>query len=211
MEYRVIRSRRRTLCLSVEQNGEILVRAPIGIGDREIENFVIRHKRWIDSRSVTASSRRKLSLEDGETLILFGSRYAIETGKARILNGVLFLPSVGREKAFSEILKRFAAEKMSECVKDISRRYGFEYSRIRISSARTRWGSCSKKGVLSFTCFLAFVDPELAEYVAVHELCHTRYFHHGKDFWLEVENILPDWRAKRARLRKEEECLNYLR
>ncbi|MDE6411652.1 MAG: M48 family metallopeptidase, partial [Clostridia bacterium] len=108
-------------------------------------------------------------------------------------------------------LKRDSKEKMTAFVDEISSRYGFEYSRIRISSARPRWGSCSKNGVLSFTCFLAFVPPELAFYVAVHELSHTRYFNHGKNFWREVERVLPDWRYLRKELRKEEDCLDYLR
>lgn len=211
MKYRVIKSKRRTLCLSVEKNGEVLVRAPIATGDKEIEAFVKKHERWITSRLAKRKSERSLSLNDGETLTLFGEPYEIEVGKPKLKNGVLFLPESGRKDALLGLIKRYSKEKMSAIVEEISSRYGFEYSRIRISSARTRWGSCSKKGELSFTCFLAFVPAELAIYVAVHELCHTRYFNHSKNFWREVEKVLPDWQSRRRELRKEEDCLNYLR
>lgn len=211
MKFRVIKSKRGTLCLSVEKNGEILVRAPIAASDKEIEAFVLRHERWIASRLAKQKKVRRLTLDDGDWLTLFGNAYEIEAGKPKIKNGKIYLPESGREEALSELIKRDSKEKMTAFVKEISLRYGFEYSRIRISSARTRWGSCSKKGVLSFTCFLAFVPPELAVYVAVHELCHTRYFNHSKSFWREVEGVLPDWRIRRKELRKEEDCLDYLR
>lgn len=211
MKFRVVKSKRRTLCLSIEKNGEILVRAPLNAGDKEIESFVTRHGHWIASRLAKQTGKRTLSLNDGENLTLFGETYKIEEGKPKLQEGIVCLPKIGREGALLELLKRYSEVKMTAVVKEIALRYGFEYSRIRISSARTRWGSCSKKGVLSFTCFLAFVPTALVIYVAVHELCHTRYFDHSKNFWREVESILPDWRVRRAGLRKEEDCLDYLR
>ena len=211
MKYRVIKSRRRTLCLSVEKDGEILVRAPIATGDKEIEAFVIKHERWISARLAKRKGERRLSLNDGERITLFGVTYEIEEGKPKLENGIIFLPVNGRKEAFLKLIKRYSKEKMSALAESVSSRYRFEYSSIRISSARTRWGSCSRKGVLSFTCFLAFVPVDLAYYVAVHELRHTRHFDHSRNFWREVESVLPDWRSRRKALRKEEDCLNYLR
>lgn len=211
MNYRVIKSKRRTLCLSVEKDGEILVRAPIDTGDKEIKDFVIKHERWISARLAKRKGERGLSLNDGERIALFGESYEIEEGKPKLESGIIFLPANGRKEAFLKLIKRYSKEKMSALAESVSSRYGFEYSLIRISTARTRWGSCSRKGVLSFTCFLAFVPVDLAYYVAVHELCHTRHFDHSKNFWREVERVLPDWRSRRKALRKEEDCLNYLR
>lgn len=211
MNYRVIKSKRRTLCLSVEKDGEILVRAPIDTGDKEIKDFVIKHERWISARLAKRKGERGLSLNDGERIALFGESYEIEAGKPKLESGIIFLPVNGRKEAFLKLIKRYSKEKMSALAESVSSRYGFEYSLIRISTARTRWGSCSRKGVLSFTCFLAFVPVDLAYYVAVHELCHTRHFDHSKNFWREVERVLPDWRSRRKALRKEEDCLNYLR
>ena len=211
MKLRVVKSKRKTLCLTVERDGSVLVRAPVSVSDKEIENFVLKHERWLVSRIAKRKQKRSLCLDDGERVVLFGETFQICAGEPSLGNGIVRLPVSGRESAFAEIVKALAKEKMTEYVKEISSRYGFGYSRVRISSARTRWGSCSKKGVLSFIYFLAFTEPESAIYVAVHELCHTRYFNHGEHFWREVENILPDWRARRAKLRREEDCLDYLR
>ena len=187
------------------------MRAPIATGDKEIKDFVRKHERWISARLAKRKGERRLSLNDGERIALFGESYEIEEGKPKLESGIIFLPVNGRKEAFLKLIKRYSKEKMSALAESVSSRYGFEYSLIRISTARTRWGSCSKKGVLSFTCFLAFVPVDLAYYVAVHELCHTRHFDHSKNFWREVERVLPDWRSRRKALRKEEDCLNYLR
>ncbi len=211
MEFRVVKSKRKTLCLSVEASGIVLVRAPLSVSEKEIGDFVHRHERWIASRLAKRKKRRTLSFSDGERLVLFGESYEIVQGKPKIGSGQIALPVNGRGIAFTEMVKRLAEEYMTAVVSEIASRFGFVYSRIRISPARTRWGSCSKAGTLSFTCFLAFVDPALAYYVAVHELCHTRCFNHGKEFWREVERVLPDWRVRRAKLRKEEDCLDFLR
>lgn len=211
MKFCVVRSKRKSLSLSVARNGDVLVRAPLFVGDGEIENFVMRHTRWIRSRLEKRQGQRTLSLTDGDELTLFGKPYRIEEGGPKISEGKIFLPGSGRASAFKELLKVFAKAKMTVLTEELASRYGFTFSAVRISAARTRWGSCSKKGALSFTLFLSFIDPALVLYVAVHELCHTRHFNHGKDFWREVETILPDWRARRANLRREEDCLEYLR
>lgn len=71
----------------------------------------------------------------------------------------------------------------------------------RLSSARTRWGSCTIKGQISLTWALAFLDDSLIEYVCAHELAHLLQFNHSPAFWVEVEAIYPDWEAARERLK----------
>lgn len=79
---------------------------------------------------------------------------------------------------------------------------GVAYKKVFIKNSRTRWGSCSKLGNLNFNYRLAFLSPELADYVVVHELCHLRHFNHSKAFWEEVGKVLPEWPALRRELRK---------
>ena len=78
-----------------------------------------------------------------------------------------------------------------------------ELQRLRtIRAQRTRWGSCSARGSLSFNCLLMLAPPEVREYVAVHELCHRKQMNHSAAFWREVASCLPDYAAQRAWLRE---------
>jgi predicted metal-dependent hydrolase len=85
--------------------------------------------------------------------------------------------------------------------------HGFEPGKLRISSARTRWGSCSRQGTLSFTWRLVMAPEEVIDYVVVHELCHLRHLNHSKAFWGLVEGILPDYKVRRAWLKRHGERL----
>ena len=74
---------------------------------------------------------------------------------------------------------------------------GVEYRRIQIRDQRTRWGSCSTTGTLSFNWRLVLAPFEVLDYVVVHELCHLREANHSRRFWRLVETRRPDWRAQR--------------
>ena len=79
---------------------------------------------------------------------------------------------------------------------------GVTYGRITIRFQKSRWGSCSGKGNLNFNCLLMKAPDEVIDYVVVHELCHRKQMNHSPRFWAEVERILPDYKERRAWLKK---------
>jgi predicted metal-dependent hydrolase len=70
-----------------------------------------------------------------------------------------------------------------------AKKYGFSYSKLRFSSARTRWGSCSSKGVISLNIKLIILPEHLCDYVILHELCHTKEMNHGVKFWQVLDSV----------------------
>ncbi len=79
--------------------------------------------------------------------------------------------------------------------------YGVTYKKISIRAQKTRWGSCSRAGNLSFNYKLAVLPPHIADYVIVHEICHLAHMNHGRKFWDLVARTTPRYRAIRKELR----------
>jgi len=104
---------------------------------------------------------------------------------------------------FERWYKKQARKVLSERVEHLAQKHGFEVNKTRISSARTRWGSCSQKGTLSFTWRLVMAPLEVIDYVVVHELCHLKEMNHSKASWAQVEAILPDYKKHRSWLKKQ--------
>ena len=80
--------------------------------------------------------------------------------------------------------------------------YGIEYNNIRITSARTRWGSCSSKKNLSFSYRLIQVPLDVIDYVIIHELAHLKHMNHSKQFWNHVGSMMDDYKEKEEWLKK---------
>ena len=80
---------------------------------------------------------------------------------------------------------------------------------LAIRDPRTRWGSCSSRGTLSFSWRLVLAPPEVLRYVAVHEVCHLVEPNHQPQFWALVERLLPGWREQRTWLRRHGSSLRF--
>ena len=99
-------------------------------------------------------------------------------------------------------LARRAKEVLPEITAYYAPLVGVDYGRITIRAQRTRWGSCSAQGNLSFNCLLMLTPDDVMEYVVVHELCHRKEMNHSARFWAEVERVLPGYRESRRWLKE---------
>ena len=215
----LVRSRRKTIALIVHPDGRLEVRAPRQMAEQNIREFVEGHSDWVHKQQTRA---RKYApplpkkFTDGETFFLLGQFYSLNIvarqRPALTFDGATFrLAKSAQPKAkeyFVRWYKAQAMEILSDQVKAIAARHGFTYQKIRISSARTRWGSCSSKGTLSFTWRLVMAPPEIVDYVVMHELVHTKIHNHSKKFWASVAEILPEYKQCVIWLRKNGKVLS---
>jgi predicted metal-dependent hydrolase len=93
--------------------------------------------------------------------------------------------------------RRATRELVTMLVDDEAPALGVSVERIQVRDQRTRWGSCSARGTLSFNWRLVLAPFEVLDYVVVHELCHLREPNHSRRFWRLVESRRPDWRTQR--------------
>ena len=105
------------------------------------------------------------------------------------------------KRADVAILKKRALALASVRCRHFAGLYGFTYKKISIRAQKSRWGSCSREGNLSFNYKLAVLSPELADYIIVHEVCHLREMNHSKKFWALVAQSIPEHKKLRTELR----------
>ncbi len=111
------------------------------------------------------------------------------------------LPIKNSRKDFL-LYKKQALQLAHERLEYFNKTYGFIYQKISIRNQKTRWGSCSKKGNISFNYKIALLPSPLTDYIIVHELCHLREFNHSKNFWNLVARTIPDYVERRREVKK---------
>lgn len=99
-------------------------------------------------------------------------------------------------------LKKEAKKYIPKRVYLLADKFWFEFNKIRITSAKTRWGSCSSKKNLNFSFRLMKYSKEAIDYVIIHELAHLKHMNHSKKFWKEVEIMMPEYK-KHEKILKE--------
>ena len=176
LTYRIVRSERKTLSVSIQPDCTITVRAPRSVSDSQIRRFLIEKQHWLITKYLEAKQKQETipcsDLTDTQRAAL--TRRYIDAAKEYFPKRVAY---------FHEFT-------------------GGTYSRITIRDQKTRWGSCSSKGTLSFNWRLMLAPPAILDYVVVHELCHLRHMDHSPAFWQAVGEVFPDYASARKWLRK---------
>ncbi len=92
-------------------------------------------------------------------------------------------------------LKKQAYDLLLILLDQISLETNLKYTKLSVRAQKTMWGSCTSKGNIQLNYKILFLQPELARYILIHELCHTVHLNHSRHFWNLVEQFLPDYRA----------------
>jgi predicted metal-dependent hydrolase len=218
---KLIRSKRRTIALIIERDGSFTVRAPMHAPHTAIESFIQQKEDWI----TRTRNKMKSAPYDGPTI----EKQYIDGEKFLFLGSFFDLKLVGfqrpslcfdsgftlsraaqvkGEQVFTHWYKERAFEIISERVKQYAGQYNFTPKQVKISSAKTRWGSCSPSGTLNFTWRLVMAPLDVVDYVVVHELAHLRVKNHSSKFWKVVKTICPDFNKQRKWLKENGEKLS---
>lgn len=208
---RIIRSRRKTLSISVDSFGQLIVRAPLRLGEERIFAFLKEKEEWIlKQKSKMKGAGICLPPEnlEGYRFLLLGKEYSIrlyEGSRIRCeeASREIFLPREHSRERLVAWLKRNAKRIFSALAERRAAEMGTSYPSLSVTGAKTRWGSCSCNNALHFSFRLLYAPIEVADYVVVHELSHTFFKNHGKEFWKKVETYVPDYGKKRAWLKEK--------
>ncbi|MDM7985885.1 MAG: SprT family zinc-dependent metalloprotease [Smithella sp.] len=203
----IIRTDRKTIALIVGRDGKLMVRAPKDATNEQILSVVERKSAWIMKKQqeviATYPQTGEKEVVNGEGFLYLGQSYRLkiidhEEMPLR-LDDFFYLDRSAlfqAKEVFIHWYKEKANEVISERVAWYSDKIGIQVKQIKITSAKTRWGSCSAKGTVSFPWRLVMAPVPVIDYVVVHELVHVFEKNHSKAFWDKVRAIVPDYQQK---------------
>lgn len=218
VDYR-LKSGARRLTMTIDERG-LRIAAPPRLSLTEIEAFVREHGEWVLKKLgelAHASQPRHVAVRDGTRLPLLDGE-----AEVRVLPGANRVRWIGDQlvleaRADADLgqlatrglqkraLPHFAARLGHYC-----EALGLAAPRLSLSSAHTRWGSCSRHGGIRINWRLIHLPGHLGDYVVAHEVAHLREMNHGKRFWATVASIYPEWKTARVELKQRTTTLPIL-
>ncbi|MDO4905958.1 MAG: SprT family zinc-dependent metalloprotease [Lautropia sp.] len=229
IRYRLRRSARaRRINLRIGLDG-LIVTVPqrARLGPHDIERTIHVHGAWIIEklpvwqRKAEERHERRPRLEDGGWVPCLGEQLTLrlqphtahQRGRILHLGDELWISGPASrhpeqlQQTLEAWLKKQAREVFGQRMRPLVEKLGRGPRAWGLSSARTRWGSCSRQGDIRLNWRLIQFSPELIDYVIAHELAHLIELNHGPRFWARLEALLPGSRALQKQLAKQPDVL----
>lgn len=211
----------RRIKLTVSKTGEVIVTTPRFTPKLVINQFVTQNQDWIArTKAKFASSVQKI---DHSSILIFGKTYPIEitfdtanspgfqlTTNTAVFNSIHDPNNSANQSILTKsirnhaerLYKRTMTEYLHLRLPILAKQMKTTYSAVSVREQKTRWGSCSSRGALSFNWRLVHHPPAVIEYVLVHELAHRHEMNHSKAFWNIVRQHCPEYPKHRGWLKR---------
>ena len=218
-------SRRRTVSLFVDPFEGVYLRSPLSLSIEALSKLVHSKAVWILKKQRQMEEIKeflpKREFVSGETYLYLGRKLrlkinsikciakpVIKTKESRFiihLNG--HYTEIGRKRvirnAFIHWYKLRASHLLLNRAKFYTKKLNVSYKKLFLANQSKRWGSCSHSGIIRLNWHIIMAPMSLIDYVVLHEFCHLKHKNHSTDFWRFIGTVMPDYEARRERLRKE--------
>jgi len=199
--------RRKSLEITVDRGGELVIAAPSGTDPAQMRAFVAEKRGWIYKKLAEKAERHRplpqKEYVDGEGFLYLGRSYRLkvvspseqvapiklDAGRFRIREDVL---EEARERFIQWYTER-ASDWLARQVNGHAKRLGLSPAGVKVQDLGFRWGSCGRGDWIYFHWKTILLPRNIAEYVAVHELIHLHESHHTPEFWRRLERAMPDY------------------
>lgn len=211
LQFAIKRSaRRRTIQITVERTGELILSAPPEVGIDQLRDFVGEKRFWIYTKLAEKDRlQRKVPRKEfvtGEGFLYLGRTYRLKMVETqatplKLVNGRFALSRDAQANARDHFIRWYSERArvwLSGRVADYQSRMEVAPAGVKVQDLGYRWGSCGKGDWLYFHWKTILLPPRIAEYVVVHEIAHLHEPHHTPAFWLRVERAMPDYTQRRA-------------
>lgn len=216
LEFEVRRGpRRKTLGLTVDRGGELIVHAPVSATEHELREWVNRKLLWVHRKLAQKeemnAAARKPDFVSGETFFYLGKTYRLrvvdEAEVQLALDGEWFLLRRSEQMTAVEQFRKWYIRTGTPW---LSRRVAFWEPRVNakptcvsVRDLGFNWGSCGRNQTVHFNWRLLQLPVRLIDYIVVHEMAHLIEHNHTREFWKILDGVMPDWSERKKTMESE--------
>ncbi len=209
----VIRSRRKTLSISVTPHMEIVIRAPQTCPVQTVQQLLYKRRVWIKNQLKHFAKYHPLltprKYVSGETHMYLGRQYRLKVIKGqntpvKLKSGYFWVGAKTPEQVQTKLYTWYLAkakqkllQRLEMCLQQVP---NATMPTLNIRKMEKRWGSLSKNGVMTLNTNLIKAPVECIDYVIIHELCHQQHMYHSTEFWQLLENMYPNWQQAKHKM-----------
>lgn len=215
----IIKSYRRSLSLTINKNGELIVHAPKRLSTDQIFKYIIEKEKWILNKQKEIQERLSINKDviNYNQILFLGKKYNIDRyeglKKIELTDSALLIP-VSTEDIISKLKNWYAkmAKKIiSERLEYFANLMQLDYATVKINNSKTRWGSCDINRNIKLNFRLVMLPHKILDFVLIHELAHIIEFNHSKDFYKVIATVMPAYKLQQKQLKNYDYLLSLYR
>lgn len=215
----IVKTYRRSLSLTINKNGELIVHSPKRLSTDEIFKYIKEKEKWILTKQKEIQERLSINKDiiNYNQIQLLGKKYNIEEinglKKIELTEDALLLPTNIQDRNtkiklwFMSMAKKILKERL-EYFANIMQ---LDYAGVTINNSKTRWGSCDINRNIKLNFRLIMLPHKALDFVLIHELAHIIEFNHSKDFYKVISTIMPSYKLQQKQLKNNDYLLNLYR
>lgn len=198
------RSNRRSLAITIDDKGDLIVKAPYMMTLDDIFIFLDKKQQWIHDRQTKIQTilSQNYQIVNYKKALFLGKQYQVCYSKGiktpYLTNDALILNYTKSLTNIKSQIKSFLTDACDDIliprISKIASKIGISYASIKVVSSRVKWGMCDNNHNLYFNFKLLMLSPQLIDYVIVHELCHISQLNHSPKFWKLVGKYVPNYK-----------------
>ncbi len=208
----VVRTKRKKTASIEIKDGLIRVLVPNSLTDKRVNSLLQERASWINKKirlQAEMPPYRSKEYVNGETFTYLGRNYRLklvntDTTTTRLKSGYLEVPAQGErgiQASLTDWYTSHALAKLKEKTGRYAKTLNVEPSSVTVKDYKSRWGSCSTSGDITYNWRIIMAPHRIVDYVVIHELCHLVEHNHSDKYWKQVESLVPDYRERRAWLK----------
>ena len=208
----IIRTNRKSLAITIDENGNLIVHAPKQMPLYDIIGFIEKKQKWIDKKSseVKSTLSKNKNIVQYNEIFFLGKRYkVVETVGVDfpyLTENTLLIEKCKSQKKKQNLLQNWYLRNFEAVImprfEKLIKFMKQKYTSVKVINSKAKWGMCDSKKNLYYNWKLLMLSPDIIDYVIIHEISHLIELNHSKKFWSIVGAVLPNYKQIKEVLNK---------